>query len=393
MLEIAIIFVMNNVPFSIIFDIGTTTIDTFFEYFYHNQKFLQRKSVLNCQRKFGHDVISRMHSIERDIQNQKKMSILIKQQCLSLIEEFVKENFSEDISFEIQQVIFVGNTIEMHLLTDTETSGMWQFPFTPKKYFNEHYYFSDFFSDALISSHFKKRILTKNTDVFLPQCLDAFIGSDSLLGFYYCFSLCQKSFCFIDIGTNAEIFLYDTKTVYYTSVAAGPAFERNLLYKGVTGSELVDQLAELKKRGILQSDGLLFGGFKDSTEIVSKNQEKIVLTQNIIRQLQLAKAAIHAGIKTLFFESKCTLAQIDTFYISGAFGNALNTENALAIALFPKISKSSFHCIDSTAFEGTQLVLQNKNVFDSFLKQRKFFHVDLAQNEYFAQEYILAMDF
>jgi len=71
----------------------------------------------------------------------------------------------------------------------------------------------------------------------------------------------------------------------------------------------------------------------------------------------------------------------------------LNTENALAIALFPKISKSSFHCIDSTAFEGTQLVLQNKNVFDSFLKQRKFFHVDLAQNEYFAQEYILAMDF
>ena len=118
---------------------------------------------------------------------------------------------------------------------------------------------------------------------------------------------------------------------------------------------------------ILQSDGLLFGGFKDSTEIVSKNQEKIVLTQNIIRQLQLAKAAIHAGIKTLFFESKCTLAQIDTFYISGAFGNALNTENALAIALFPKISKSSFRCIDSTVFEGTQLLLQNKNYFHNLV--------------------------
>lgn len=187
-----------------------------------------------------------------------------------------------------------------------------------------------------------------------------------------------------DVGTNGEIALWKDGTLYVTSTAAGPAFEgagiscgcssitgaidrvwaedgclqnhtiADVPAVGLCGSGLIDALAVLLQLEIMDETGAL-----DDGEVVL--EPGVVLLQKDIRAVQLAKAAIAAGISTLLEVSHTSCEEVAHFYLAGGFGSHLNVENAAAIGLFPAALTSKVHVLGNAALAGAAQILLDQS--------------------------------
>ena len=219
----------------------------------------------------------------------------------------------------------------------------------------------------------------------------------------------------VDIGTNGEIVLAHDGQIYCCSTAAGPAFEGakiefgmrgasgaiekinyennkvkieiidNCKAKGICGSGLIDILACLLNYGIIDKTGRLLTK-EDAPEsspealterlteynnqpaflLVPKSEndctQDILLTQRDIRETQLGKAAIAAGIETLLAVANLSTSDIDRVYLAGAFGNYLHPDSALRVGLFPNVDKDKIISIGNAAGAGAIMMLTNKSL-------------------------------
>ena len=239
--------------------------------------------------------------------------------------------------------------------------------------------------------------------------ISGYVGSDTL-GVAMATKLWeQKGYSLaVDIGTNGEIILGYKGWLLACSAAAGPAFEGahiqngmragdgaiesvllengtvrlgvigDMPPQGICGSGLIDAVAELLRCGLLGVSGRLagekspalsqplggrlrtVGGMREFVLAFAGeqgNERDIVITQKDIRELQLAKAAIAAGIAVLLKEVKIEASQIDRIYLAGAFGNYLDREKAVALGMFPGISVDKIIPIGNAAAEGAGLCL------------------------------------
>ena len=169
---------------------------------------------------------------------------------------------------------------------------------------------------------------------------------------------------FIDVGTNGEMALGGRDGFVCCAVASGPAFEGagiergmsasfgaihrveltdgGLTYEvlgggeaeGICGSGLLDLVACLLELGYLDESGCL--AEDEHGEAVFYLTEKVYITQKDVRQLQLAKAAVAAGIKRLMQSEHATFSDIDALYLAGGFGNRLRPESAVRIGMLPR---------------------------------------------------------
>lgn len=139
--------------------------------------------------------------------------------------------------------------------------------------------------------------------------------------------------------------------------------------KGICGTGLVDLLAQLRKSKVLREDGYLISkeealaeGISEqiAKQLVIKNQEnifiltrqgqkEIYLSQSDIRNLQLAKGAIQAGVRTLLQTCNLSLTQVDEIVITGVLGSCVKVSNALEIGLFPDVEKEKLHFVKNAA--------------------------------------------
>ena len=178
---------------------------------------------------------------------------------------------------------------------------------------------------------------------------------------------------------------------------------------GICGSGIIDLIAELLKIGLITADGRMlspeevYGQFpiKLAKRIKLINEQptfflenNLYLSQKDVREVQLAKAAIAAGIEILIKELNVSPADIANLYLTGGFGNYMDVENAIAIGLIPPVFQNKIRTIGNGAGIGAQLTLllqETKNQAAQIAEQAKY--IELATRPDFQEIFINSLNF
>jgi len=351
--------------FLVAVDIGTTTIAMQLRET-ASGKAVETFSCINPQCSYGADVLSRIAAA-----GDKRIRAKMQSQVLGVLQEGVSR-FTEKLSGSkgyIKGMAIAANTTMIHLLMGYEVEGLGQYPFTP-------------YSVAEI------RTGLFDVDTVILPCVSAFIGADVVAG-VQALGMQEKEevTLLIDLGTNGEIVLGNRERILATSTAAGPAFEGGETY---FGTDLIKQVAALLVEGVVDETGLLQEPY--FTEGVLAGGVRI--TQDYIRQLQMAKSAICTGIGILCKKYGLkSVKEVTQVYLAGGMGYYLDAEAARAIGLLPAVLKEKTVAVGNAALEGA--FLYGRNVFLGG-GNRKMVHqieeFNLASQELFSTAYISGMD-
>ncbi len=382
-------------------DIGTTTLAA--RLYDADGALLAEASRLNPQSAYGADVISRIEAALRG--EARVLATVIRRAINALVIELAR---AADISpAEIGGAVITGNTVMLHLLTETSVESLSHAPFAAKRLFGE----------TLTAGALALTALAPETKVYLPPCVAAFVGADittALLASGICWR--QETALLVDVGTNGEMALWHDGKLSFCSTAAGPAFEGagismgmggkdgaidrvwlvngrltahvigNTAPAGICGSGVVDAVACLLTAELLDESGYL----EDDPTLIAPS---VTFTQEDVRAVQLAKSAIHAGIRTLLHTAGLSSEQVETLAIAGGFGSYLDTANACKIGLLPSEMRSAIRVVGNAALAGASMVLLNRNlraVCESYAKGEV---VELSTNPVFVDEYMERMLF
>lgn len=349
----------------VIVDIGTTTIamEAYSEYGMKLTEYVQP----NPQRVFGRDVISRIQAAERPLV-AKQMQGLIKQVLIQGLEEFQKKGV------DIRKIYVAGNTTMLYLLLGYATTELGYAPF--------------------------KASYLEATEVELGQWsahilpgLSAFVGSDIVAGVLASDIVTKEDIrLLIDLGTNGEMVLGNGQKMIACATAAGPAFE-GMLEEGrqaVWGADLVKAVSLLLEKGILDETGLLAETyFKEGVTIGG-----VRITQEHVRNLQTAKAAIAAGVEILVKEYGIAIEDISQVYLAGGFGYFLEEEAAIRIGLLPKVLQGRIQAVGNSALAGCYAYHFDGEAEEKITRIKELTRViNLAEVEGFAETFVNHMNF
>ena len=364
--------------FGIAVDIGTTTLAAELHDFTGTLP-MQTVARANPQRKFGDDVISRIQKIMDGTVTLHAMQQLIVGAINEMITELADK--SGITPQDIPIIVASGNTVMQLLLFGIDPSPLGQSPFhSPVETFPPRR------GDEIG--------LTMSADGIIEALpiFGGFVGGDIVAG-VLTLPMLQSSDApqlLLDIGTNGEIVLGHRRKLYTAATAAGPAFEGarikhgviavpgaierveivsdkitvstigNRLPIGLCGSGLIDAVAVLLEQGILNPNGR-FAEKESFFELVPVAEsgigEAIVLTQRDVREVQLAVGAIRAGITLLVQKNGIMLEDIETFYVSGGFGQSIRLASASQIGLLPPLSPERFRYCGNTSLAGARAIL------------------------------------
>lgn len=330
-------------------DLGTTTIAMQLRDMASGEV-LDTYCELNPQRPYGTDVLSRIQASCDG--HREELQRLVCEALLRGLRQF-------DVSPVCMCI--AGNTTMEHLLLGYDVSTLGRSPFTPVEIGLQEMPFS--------------ALLGKGWDfpVYIAPGISAFVGGDIVAGLYtlqmlpVIFGPCQRderteagkqesATLLIDLGTNGEMAITDGRRILVTATAAGPAFEggRN---SALIGTDRIALTAELLQQGKLDETGLLAEpyfseGVPDGSVHGQLKGKKngCYFKQEDIRDLQMAKAAIRAGVEILWEKLGCS--EIGTVYLAGGFGYYLDVEAALAIGLLPERLRGRIQAVGNTALEG-----------------------------------------
>jgi len=255
----------------------------------------------------------------------------------------------------------------------------------------------------------------------LPS-LSAYIGADIIAGIA---SLQPHSehvnALFIDVGTNGEMALITSGKIYCCATAAGPAFEGARIghgmgavtgaihayygdgqYQtigdskplGICGSGLIDIVDAMLKSGLLGKDGCLEEPHVVVPAEKSGTSMDICIAPQDIREVQLAKSAIAAGIRILIGQSGLSPDEINALYLAGGFGNHIRTESAVGIGLLPRELARNVVPVGNTSGAGALLAVQS-TAFDAVMRgilDRAVVY-ELSEDDQFFSEFALNMNF
>lgn len=339
--------------YAIAVDIGTSTVVLSLVNI-KDGKTLMTYSAINPQRAYGADVIARIQAASSG--NQKILQELIRAELLRGI-CYTVEKAGIDKS-NICKLVIACNTVMGHLLLGYSCEGLGRYPYTPVNISGVELTFSQAFNSDYLDA-----------PVAVMPGISTFVGGDILAGLLSCdIDKSDKICLLIDLGTNGEMALGNKDRLLVTSTAAGPAFEggniscgtgsiagavcsldiidgktsyRTIQDKeavGLCGTGIIELTSELLRTGLIDETGLLAKQyFKEGFPIKdSMGQTIFRFTQKDIRQLQMAKAAIRAGIDILIKEYGISYDDIDKVFLAGGFGFRLNLQKAVNIGLLPK---------------------------------------------------------
>lgn len=392
-------------------DIGTTTVAVYL-YDLSDGRCVERRTFMNPQSGFGADVISR---IEKATAGEAK-------RLAAVIRTAVEDAFldlAQKHGIAVRIAVITGNTAMLYLLMEESVKPLCAAPFAIHRYLGE-----------TISGLFPR---LPELAVYLPRTNSAFVGSDITCSMLACgMHRERRTVLMVDIGTNGEMGLLHNEKLYVCATAAGPAFEGagitfgcaamqgaidsvsvvgGVLHTtvigggeatGICGTGLIDAAAMLLSAGIIDETGTLDEENKSFAAYMTEYDdqpavqlsEKVLLTQRDIRQLQLAKAAICAGIDTLLLTAGIKPEDVDEFYIAGGFGRYINTISAAEIGMFPQQLTAKVKAVGNAAGAGASMLLcscQLKEAADRLAGESEL--VDLSTSPIFMERYIDRMHF
>ncbi|MBT5425619.1 MAG: DUF4445 domain-containing protein [Bacteroidetes bacterium] len=397
---------VDDQEYGIAIDIGTTTIVVYLEDL-HEHKNIAAKSFLNPQKAFGADVISRIQ-FAGESDGLARLHTTIVDSTDQAIREICTENTIQ--SEKIKRIVVAGNTTMLHLFKGVDPSSLAQYPFTPV-----------FLDQQIIQAEdIGLKSLPDATLTILPS-ISAYVGADILAGIAASELPDDDEYAlFLDLGTNGEIALGNKNGILTSATAAGPAFEGakiscgmagvngaihsfsseeyetigNTKPSGLCGSGLIDVVAWLLSSQQLDETGFLEKEISFLSEEQTGTSNPLQLTPLDIREVQLAKGAIAAGIETLIDKKGISLDQVKKLYLAGGFGYALHTETAAQIGLFPKSMIPKVIRAGNTAGLGARLSLHSEDFITRIIELKdKSQHFDLSTDMGFNERFVMNMNF
>jgi uncharacterized 2Fe-2S/4Fe-4S cluster protein (DUF4445 family) len=362
------------------------------------------RTALNPQMGHGSDVMSRVHFAVIE-GGQRKLEQVIRKRIGAMIAELQASPRSG--GERVRRVVVVGNTVMHHLFCGIDVEPLAHSPFEPARDGLEVFEARDFGWEEVCDA----------SVCFLP-CLGGFVGSDILAGVLATGMHESEALVgLIDLGTNGEIVMGNRERMLCASTAAGPAFEGgrismgmraatgaitgvdiddgrvrcrvlgNVPPRGICGSGLVDAAAAGLELGVIRSSGRLAGGQREWMLC-----PPVILKQQDIRELQLAKAAIAAGVRILLDRWGAAVADVTRLYLAGAFGNYINRTSARRIGLidFPE---EKVQPVGNTALLGAKLALFSCEDRNYIGIRKAMRHIPLAADPRFQDIYAEEMAF
>jgi uncharacterized 2Fe-2S/4Fe-4S cluster protein (DUF4445 family) len=365
---------------------------------------------LNAQAIHGADIMSRVEFAVA-AQGQRTLEKLVREQIGRLIEELLSTAPKGGTAGgfpALKNIVIVGNAVMHHLFCGLSVEPFSHVPFeSPSPGLQ-----------VLWAGELGWRLPENPAVHFLP-CLGGFVGSDILAGILATqLHEADALAALIDLGTNGEIVVGSRRRLLCASTAAGPAFEGarisvgmraatgaisevhvvdgrpvcNVLgngpARGVCGSGLVDAVAAGLELGWIQPSGRLTQG--DSLALAPA----VSLTQWDIRELQLAKGAIAAGLKLLLEQWGATQEDLTQVYLAGAFGNYVNQASARRIGLLD-IPAEKIRASGNTALLGAKIALfslaGDPAAYSGILNSTR--HVPLNEDPRFQEAFVAEMGF
>jgi len=421
--------------YGIAFDIGTTTVVGYLIDLGSGEE-LSAIAKTNPQVIHGDDVISRIGFAQQPKGGLEKLQ----KEVVNTLNEIIRETTQKAKidKCNIYEAVIVGNTCMHHLFLGLNPINLASSPYIP--IIKE--------SLSLKVKDIPGLSLNPAANIYMLPNISAFVGADILAGILSTSMWREdKTILFVDLGTNGEVVLGSKGEFWACSAAAGPAFEGSrissgmraaegaidkvkidnkfITYKviedgkvrGICGSGLIDLIAELLKLGLINKSGKFIDREEGNSELSEEIRKRIIkeqkgnkfllvkgketengkpiyLTQRDIREVQLAKAAIFAGIKILLKEVNIPLRDIQEIFLAGAFGNFIDKKSAIRIGLLPNLSLKKIESVGNAAGRGAEITLCSKKMREvSEEISKKVKYVELSSRPDFQEEFIKAMIF
>ncbi|KJS84808.1 MAG: hypothetical protein JM58_10270 [Peptococcaceae bacterium BICA1-8] len=363
--------------YGIAVDLGTTTIVASLVNLL-NGEVIKSCSILNSQRKFGEDVISRIQYSASG--NLDELKNVVREDILSALAELLT---STGVNREkVFSMVIAGNTTMQSLLLGLHCESLTAHPFKTVTISEHKIRFRDIFISDILEC-----------EVIVLSGISAYVGADIVAGMLYCnFDKLNQNAMLIDIGTNGEIVIGSKEKILCLATAAGPAFEGGNITNGigsVTGAihevKMINNeiryntindsapigicgsgVLDIVSTGLLNNSIDKTGRFSQKIDggvlEIAKNasNEAIIFTQKDIREVQLAKSAIRTGIEILIKRLNVSYDEIETVYIAGGFGTYMDIESAIRIGMIPKEFKGKIKIVGNSSLGGAITYLINK---------------------------------
>lgn len=390
-------------------DIGTTTIAMALVDGITGE-ILDTYTSLNHQRKFGVDVLSRISAANSGRAEELKR----------LIEEDLWKGICKLNVGNISQLVICGNTTMIHLLMGYSCERLGKYPFISEHLGKIEGTLKEIITlgnskqedDIVKKCKYELYEKNKNVPITILPGISTFVGGDIMAGILACpgFETDELSLL-IDLGTNGEMVLGNKERMLTASTAAGPAFEggnivcgmasipgsicqvkiqnqravlrtiqNELPPKGICGTGLISIVAELLKNNLVDEYGLLKVPYQKAGYPLwtFENGGKIAIYQQDIREFQMAKSAIRAGISILIKEYGCTVEEIGHVYLAGGLGTNLFVEEAIITGILPEEFRGKIEFVGNAALKGTVLAGCEKTKTDTkeYLEKSNKYRID-----------------
>ena len=396
--------------------------------------------VMNPQIRFGEDLMSRVSYVMMNPGGDHEMTAAVRRAINDLTEEVCKEGGIE--REEILNATFVGNPVMHHLLLGIDPTELGGAPFA----------LAANSGITLWASQLDLRF-HPNARAYVLPCIAGHVGADTA-GVILSESphKTDKMTLVVDVGTNAEIVLGNRDRLLACSSPTGPAFEgaqiscgqraapgaiervridpdtleprfkvigsdlwsneegfaeetRKIGVTGICGSGIIEVLAEMYLTGILAQDGTIDGAAAARSPRVQPDGrtfsyllhdgregggQELRIVQTDVRAIQLAKAALYAGIRLLM--DRLGVEQLDQIMLAGAFGSHIDTKYAMVLGMIPDCTLEHVYSAGNAAGTGARIALLNQVARDEIEQViRKVEKIETAVEPKFQSHFVAAM--
>lgn len=352
-------------------DIGTTTLAAALVDC-TDGKILATATAVNSQRSFGADVVSRIGTACHG--KGKALQKAVRRDLTRLTKQLLKDH--PGTAARCRQMAIAANTTMLHLLMGWPCDGLGDWPFQPVSLGGKTYRAQEVLGP--------QTVLADATVTLLPG-MSTYVGADITAGIWQCgLASSDDVSLFVDLGTNGEMVLGNKDQRFIASAPAGPALEGGKLTwgtgsvpgaicgvriergrakvrtidhavpVGICGTGILEAMAGLVREGLVDETGKLVEPYfhKGFPLASTLDYQRITLSQQDIREIQMAKSAIRAGIESLIERSGISRQCIHQVFLAGGFGYYLDPQKAAVIGLLPADLAERTTAVGNTSLKG-----------------------------------------